>query len=350
MATPCTLAAGYRGTVDGQRVFARLGRDGSRLHGRYFYERAGIDLRLEGWITDANAVQLTEGDEGSHTGRFAGTCDDASGAIDGTWTGAKASGPFHLEPIAPGEVALAAVKHFAVSRPVPGADPQAMLKDCTYTESRVELFGLRDASVEQKINGQGLEPFVGPRLELDLAREASHCGGQLDRGDGSGFEADAEQTLVDSFRELATLQTSGSIDSVGAHPGELPFSLVTIDLRTGLRVTPKDVFARNPLAHVLECAARAKPFDAELEVDEWKAHMDAASFDLTDTGMHFFGQDFPHVMAVLDGAGPVIGYDVLLRDGYLRTDSPVQRAWAGVKPAPKGKDWCPEKSWQSWWQ
>lgn len=341
---PCPLAAGYQGAVEGHRVFARLGRDGTRLYGRYFYEHAGIDLRLDGTLSGANAVQLAEGEPDAQSGRFEGTCDAASGAIDGTWTGAKSSGPFHLEPIGPNEVALAAVKRFAVSHHVHKPDPDARIKDCSYEESRVELFGLRDADVERSINRQGLDPFVGARLELGLAHSAEKC------GDGFGFEADAQQTLADSFRELATLEQGGSIDSGGAHPGELAFSRFTLDLRTGHPVTRQDVFVRNPLPRVLACAARAKPYDAELDADELKEHFDADSFDLTETGVHFFGNDYPHVMAALDGEGPVIGYDVLLRDGYLRADSPVKRAWSGITAAPKGKEWCPEAAWSTWWK
>lgn len=343
-AAPCPLAAGYRGTVLTHRVFARLGRDGSRLYGRYFYEHSGIDLRLDGSLSGDDVVHLTEGEPDSQTGRFEGTCDPSSGAVDGTWTGGTTSGPFHLEPIAPGEVALAAVKRFAVSHRVHKLDPDARIKSCSYTESRVELFGLRDAAVEQSIDHQGLEPFTGARLELGLARSADKC------ADGFGFEADAQQTLVDSFRELATLEQSGSIDGGGAHPSELSFARVTLDLRTGHPVTKQDVFVRDAMTRVLACAARAKPFDADLDADDLRSHFDAASFDLTETGVHFFGQDYPHVTAALDGQGPVIGYDVLLRDGYLRADSPVKRAWSGVSPAPKKKDWCPEKSWSSWWR
>jgi hypothetical protein len=342
--TPCALATGYRGTVLGHRVFARLGRDGSRLYGRYFYEHSGIDLRLDGSISAHDALQLGEGEPGSETGRFEGTCDQTSGAIDGTWTGASTSGPFHFEPIAPGEVALAAVKRFGVSHRMHKPDPEARITSCSYSESRVELFGLRDAAVEQSINRQGLEPFAGPRLELALAHAAEKC------GDGDGFDADAQQVLVDSFRELATLEQSGSLDSGGAHPGELSFSRTTIDLRTGRAVTKQDVFVRDALPRVIACALKAEPFDTNLDEDDLKEHFDPASFDLTETGVHFFGQDYPHVMAALDGQGPVIGYDVLLRDGYLRSDSPVKRAWSDVTPAPKGKEWCPERSWSIWWK
>jgi hypothetical protein len=341
---PCPLAAGYRGTVLGHRVFARLGRDGARLYGRYFYEHSGIDMRLDGTVSDANAVQLAEGEPDSQTGRFEGTCDASSGAIDGTWTGGTTSGPFHLEPIAPGEVALAAVKRFAVSHRVHKPDPEARIKSCSYSESRVELFGMRDSAVEQSINRQGLEPFVGARLELALAHSVEKC------GDGFGFEADSQQTLVDSFRELATLEQSGSIDGGGAHPSELSFSRGTIDLRTGHAVTKQDVFVRDLMPRVIACAARAKPFDTELDAEEWRQHFDATFFDLTETGVHFFGQEYPHVMAALDGQGPVIGYDVLLRDGYLRADSPVKRAWSGVTAAPKGKEWCPAQTWSTWWK
>jgi hypothetical protein len=330
--------------VLGHRVFARLGRDGSRLYGRYFYEHAGIDLRLDGSLSGENALQLTEGEPDSQTGRFEGTCDPANGAMDGTWTAGTTSGPFHLEPIAPGAVALAAVKRFAVSHRVHKPDREARIKSCSYSESRIELFGLRDAQAEQSINRQGLEPFTGARLELAVAHSAEKC------GDGFGFEADAQQTLVDTFRELATLESSGSIDSGGAHPGELGFSRLTIDLRTGRPVSSHDVFIRDLLRRVLRCAAEAKPFDEEMSADEWEPHFDAASFDLTETGVHFFGHDYPHVMAVLDGQGPTIAYDVLLRDGFLRADSPVKRAWSGVTPAPKGKPWCPAPDWSTWWK
>ena len=172
---------------------------------------------------------------------------------------------------------------------------------------------------------------MGARLELALAHSADKC------GDGFGFEADAQQTLVDSFRELATLEQSGSIDGGGAHPGELAFSRVTLDLRTGRPVAPHDVFVRELMRRVLACAAKAKPFDEEMSADEWESHFDAASFDLTETGVHFFGRDYPHVMAALDGQGPVIGYDVLLRDGYLRARLPGETRLVRRHPGSQGQ-------------
>ena len=50
---------------------------------------------------------------------------------------------------------------------------------------------------------------------------------------------------------------------------------------------------------------------------------------------------YPHAYASATGQGPTIGYDVLLRDGFLKKGSPVARAWDGVKPAGKAKAACP---------
>ena len=70
----------------------------------------------------------------------------------------------------------------------------------------------------------------------------------------------------------------------------------------------------------------------------------AQEFDLTGQGVHFFGKDYPHVFAVFTGEGPTIAYDVLLRDGYLRSDSPVSRAWEGEVPAAKSVVACAKGS------
>src|SRR5580692_1613898 len=58
----CSLATGYRGSVSGLPVFARLASEGARLHGRYFYERTGSDISLEGSLSDQGDLHLVEGD------------------------------------------------------------------------------------------------------------------------------------------------------------------------------------------------------------------------------------------------------------------------------------------------
>jgi hypothetical protein len=340
---PCSIAAGYRGSVAGQPVFARLVREGSALHGRYFYERVGVDLPLDGTLTGNGGVLLTEGPASKPTGHFVGTCDPSGGgAIDGTWEGATTRGAFHLQPIAPGEVPVAAKKHFVAAGRVRGASGGTMTT-CTYQETRVELFGLRDGDLEARINGQRATQLGTTPLAPDVAQAATTC--------TEGFWAEEAETVVAAFRELVTLETNGSIDGGWAHPNELPLVRRTIDLRTGRPVTAGDVFVRRPpMARVAACAARASPYGATLDAEEWEGHFGPDALDLQPDGVHFFADGFPHVAAVLDGEGPVLGYDVLLRDGALRSDSPVKRAWEGVEPAPATADPCPAGKVTPWWR
>src|ERR1700722_6733464 len=154
---PCAIADGYQGTVAGQKVFARLGLSGSSLHGRYFYDKSGIDIPLGGTITAGNALRLLEGDPDKSTGAFAGACDPATGILSGTWSGKTSSGDFHLVPIGPSDPPVVATKRFAIKKRLfpPLAHPGG-LNVCSYRESWPELFGLRDPAVERRLNGQGL--------------------------------------------------------------------------------------------------------------------------------------------------------------------------------------------------
>ncbi len=340
----CWLAAGYRGAVLGLPVFVRLAHDGTRLHGRYFYERMGIDIALEGALSEDGSLHLVEGPASSPTGRFDGSCEPASGAFAGRWQGARAGGDFRWAPVPPGEAPVVALKRFGITRAVKDPSPEARLTRCSFRETRLELFGLRDESVERAINRQGVEPLLGAVLDAPLARGVERC--------PEGSEAEVTQRLVGAFRELATIETQGWIDGGGAHPNELDFGRFTLDLRTGHPVTAVDVFVpgRDPIGRVAACAAKATPFDVSMDAEEWRSHLDVTQFDLAEDGVHFYGDGFPHVMAVLAGEGPVIGYDVLLRDGFLRTESPVKRAWRGVDAAARGKAWCADVKGDAGWR
>jgi hypothetical protein len=339
----CWIAAGYRGTVLGLPVFVRLARDGTHLHGRYFYERTGIDLALDGSLSDDGTLHLVEGSATASTGRFDGLCEPATGSFAGLWQGGGRGGDFRWVPLPPREVPVAAAKRFAITHPA-SSESEMRLKTCSYRESRLELFGLRDEGAERAVNAQGVEPILGAVLDVNVARAAQRC--------RDGFDAEVDQRLVDAYRELATIETSGWIDGGGAHPSDVDFSRATLDLRTGRSVTAEQVFVpgHDPLGRVADCAAKATPFEVSMDADEWRTHLDASQFDLTPDGVHFFVTGFAHVMAALSGQGPVIGYDVLLRDGFLRAASPVKRAWRGVPPASKGKPWCPDMKEGAGWK
>jgi hypothetical protein len=329
----CTIASGYRGQVLGVNVFARLGLDGARLHGRYFYERVGVDIALEGSVAPDGTMHFIEGDPKASSGRFRGACD-ATGAISGAWIGRSKNGRFRFEPIPPGDNAVVATHRSSIDRPVKEVGPFGMNR-CTYEEEWSEVFGLRHAEVERALNGQGLEVrralWLNP-LEASLARECQ-----------TGREAHFDWGVTFSFRELATIGGGGyRVVEGAAHPdNNIDVTIRTYDLRTGKSVDDKDVFARPPWAIVLACVKKAKEDDKDLWENFWDPYFAGHDFVLTERGVHFFGLGYPHFAGAFTGSGPTIGYDVLLRDGYLRADSPVERAWSGVAAAPKSKKFCP---------
>jgi hypothetical protein len=313
-------------------VFARLGLDGARLHGRYLYERIGKDIALEGTAQTSGAVHFVEGALKSPTGTFDGACD-ASESITGTWRDAGKSGPFHFDPVPPSDTPVAATHRHAFSRPVVELGPNKM-KECKYEESWIELFGLRNSAAERALAKQGLEVRPEALIAKDEVDEVSRC----ETGVGAQY---GESLLDGAFREIATIETGGSLYMDGAaHPMNfLYYSRISYDLRTGRAITGKDLFARPVLPLVLKCVA-ASMVDDEVPRDMWESGFSEGQFDLTEEGVHFFGQGYPHFAGAYTGQGPVIGWDVLLQGGYLRGDSPVKRAWTGVKPAAKDADPC----------
>jgi hypothetical protein len=320
----------------------RLGREGDALTGRYFLENLGVDIGLRGTVSASGEMTLVEGSPTAPSGHFDGRCEEPSGALSGEWKGAKgsAAGAFRLVPITPSETPIVATKRFTLEghgHVAKGEDASdrpygAPGWDCAYTETRSELFGLLDPKVERMLNDQGLEVETGPRLVIeDFDKNVRSC-------KGGGISAERSKEVQRTFRELATIQTTGSFYGEGAiHPWfNMGFERATWDLRSGKAVGPNDVLARDPTDMLVGCAGDAG--DPALGPNGgWETL--SQQFDLTETGIHFFAVGFPHFND-MTGEGPVISYGILLRDGYLRKDSPVKRAWAGVSAAPKGANPC----------
>ena len=66
--------------------------------------------------------------------------------------------------------------------------------------------------------------------------------------------------------------------------------------------------------------------------------------------MAFVTDGFPHAQGVFNGHAALLPYSVLQRDGYLRADSPVRRAWESTTPAAPGIDACPPGHEPDWWR
>jgi hypothetical protein len=336
-ATRCFTAGGYRGKVLDAPVFARVEESRGLLRGRYFYERIGVDIALEGRVAEDGKLELRE-----KYGAFIGRCDPATGALSGRWSSGGKEGAFTLEPIPPKSGPIAATKRFTARRPVKTVGRFGM-KECKLQETKIELFGLPSREAEDKINGQGLEPKPGPWRAGAYAKEVAAC--------EEGFEVETKEELVDAFDDFVTLMhvSFGNWDGA-AHPmNAADFERTTFDARTGLAVKRKDVFSRDPEELARRCLAAPVQGEKTAELD---AAMDISggelSFDLRPDGARFFGTQYPHALAVLTGHGPTIPYSILLRDGYLRADSPVKRAWSTATPAKPNAPECPVRKSITW--
>ncbi len=330
-----TFPAGFRGTIFGLPVLARLAHQGDAVRGRYFYETIGVDIALKGTLAADGSLRRAEGPEANPSGQFAGTCDPPTGTLSGTWTSPSGkSAPFTLSPIAPTYPPIVATKHWRIKT-----------AKLDFKETKLELFGLPTLEAERAMmGGAGLDPSPGPWFfTKDFFSE--------DGGSGEFGEA-----ITRTDRELVTVARGGSSYMTGAaHPNNgLGEDWVTYDLRTGQAVRTRDVFARDPTALVVACAAsRGDPFGGTEPDDAkntWSGALHTSTFTLEPTGIEFYAVGFPHAWGNLDGSGPVLSYSVLLRDGYLRSDSPVARAWDGVVVAPAGAKACPPERASAWWR
>jgi hypothetical protein len=336
-----------------QSVYARLARNGPRLYGRYFYDKVGVDIALDGSVTSDSSIALTEGASDAPTGRFDGVCDPKSGAIRGTWSGAHASGPFSLDPIAPTDPPFVAQKRFSLKRKAARME-DADFGGCSYAEVALEFFGLRNQQLERKLNHEGIAPSLGPWLAPQRADQAREC--------LYGFQGEMDETVLSTLPEMVAIERAGSgIDQRAPHPlnnSEFePIAMTSYDVRTGSTVTLGDVFARDPIPVAIACALRVGANAAGPDCTncsapdryEWEAALARRLFVLKTAGVAFYADGFPHVTGVFNRHGPILSYGVLLRDGYLRGDSPVRRGWEHVAPAIPGAEVCPSGHEKEWW-
>jgi hypothetical protein len=332
LAPSCTIGGAYQGQVLGAPVFARLAQEGTRVHGRYFYARVGIDLALTGTIEDG-VLKLREGDASKPSGTFEAKCGSAgsaSSALMGTWTGAK-TGAFTLMPIVPGNVQIA-TKHRRTERKAKQPEAVQNHTTCVVQESWFELFGLNNASIEQRLNRQGVE-LGRPTTRPNETKEAKAC--------DTGFEFSFSESIQLLDTSLANVLEGGSGDWGGAHPSNaIDHREYTVDFTTGERVKYETVFSKDISKLVLACFAGGDKA-RNIPDESFRAYVTRDQFVLAHGGVHFYGSGYPHAASVYTGEGPTLSYSVLMRDGYLREDSPVKRAWEGSTAAAKGVSACP---------
>ena len=226
-------------------------------------------------------------------------------------------------------------KRLTIVRPAKTVGPWGM-KECSYKQTTFEVFGLRDPALERAANDQGFAARREPLVLHDAEADVETC--------DTGRDVTAGRELVGIVRDVATLATYGSatVDGAAYPDAEISHEIATLELRTRTAVRGADIWARSPTAPFVRCALRTIAKDAPgLGEDEIRAHFDSSSFELRADGIFLFLKGFPHGTRNLTGQGIVVSYDVLVRDGYLKPDSPVRRVWADIAPAAPGKPWCP---------
>jgi hypothetical protein len=320
----CDLRWGFHGTVAGQEVFLRLERKGNTLAGRYLYAKTGGDLPLAGTLDGAGRLDLVEGDRAKPTGRFAGTC--AGGVLDGTWSGAGKTQPFHLEAVTARPTPLVATRRLVVTQK-PKKVGDFGIKECKYEQAIAEIYGAGKPEAELAINQQPIDavPFLVDRRAYDDVRTCE-----------TGYEWSHELHVTATFRGLLTTEGGGTAYLEGsAHPSNAEgFHRETWVLATGHKVTEADVFSSFPEAVMKRCAT-AYVNALVSSPDAWMVEtlVQQRSIDLTPAGVHVWSSAYPHVAGVLIGEGPVLTWGALLKSGALRADSPARSAWEGIAPA-----------------
>jgi hypothetical protein len=243
-----------------------------------------------------------------------------------------------------------AQKRFSLKRDAARAD----IAECSYSEVALEFFGLRNQELERKLNHEGITPSHGPWLAPLRAEQARAC--------LHGFQGEMDETVLTTLPEMVAIERGGfGVAQLMAHPlngSEFEaIAMTSYDVRTGAVITLGDVFARDPIPLAIACALRVGANAAGSDCpncsapshDDWEAALERRLFYLKTTGVSFFADGFPHVNGVFNGHGPILSYAVLLREGYLRGDSPVRRGWEHVAPAMPGAEACPSGREKEWW-
>lgn len=389
---PCDFARTYRGRMNDNGVTFSLKLDSTgQIRGTVHYDNADPALTVNGSVkmdaSPSRTVQFTLAEQSG--GTYTGTCDPKTGVLSGTFSGGnKFVAPFSLSPKPVEWPPLYRLTRKHVTPPNHPAckrlgsktemkevflneddygsrivcmptDPKArkaLEKDqdytfgCTVEDSGVRVFGLDDAELEKKINGM-LE-YKGYEDDIQATKL---CNGH--------YSVYMSASLIEASAGILVISRFSSIDGGGMHPWNMVMSSIAVDLRQGKELALSDIVTdTNKLRDVTgECLSVYEyagtdelSFDLPDEIEPKKCDPEASPvflwgcqegyeepmWTLLPEGIVIGMRGNPHVSAIMDGTGPILPWDVLLRAGVLRADSPVARLWKGDKPAPADAQAC----------
>lgn len=305
---------GFRGTVGSAPAVMRLQLRGEKLQGRYFYEKFGRDIDIEGTLKDGR-VALRANDE-----TFEGMRAD-DGKLTGVWTRAGKTQPFRFELIAREGKPQVFSKYRRETEQHPREmprDPQGKsLVQCVREAKGAEVFGLVDPRIEAKLNAEMAAVVIDP----------------MDCDDVDVTDEQKVSVSVRDQRWITVTRESYSYMEGAAHP-DTRLSRVTFDVTTGLSGAEGIKFKRPLKEAFLVERCQHGPGDL-LDETRIKTAFATPRFVLGDAGIRLIPSPANHAEAVLEGGS----YDCelrfadLLKEGSLDPASPWSELWA---PAGKG--------------
>lgn len=388
-AQPCDFQRAYRGTIGKTAVSYVLERSDKKpgeLAGWVHYDREGPASPIRGRVAADGSFSFDE----KPGGTLRGTCDK-DGVLSGTFALGASQESFRLIPGAKGAPGHFEVARRMVSEPnhpacrgktrpdrvvvVPGAEPPpddpdrwvpsiycvapAMRKElalegndfrCLADDAGLRVFGLRDAALEKRVN----RLLAGDDYERAVAGMRPCSGGVsfLSRTTLVSLTAD---TLVVS-RSAGTFYNDATT-ARASEPGEPTI----IDLATGRTSNLGDAVDLDKLAAVLanclpiydrawhtdtdgsdpsfelpprEAIASCGDDDGFLWGCNGPLNGSKPAWDLVPEGLVISRGIIPSIAHGLEGAGPVLSWAVLAREGALTPRSPFAALSRGVPPAP----------------
>ena len=161
-------------------------------------------------------------------------------------------GPSSLKPIPPWAMTgpmVVATRRFAFSKPPPKVGMMG-IKTCSYKESRVELFGLRDTDAERLINGHGVRwPSRGHGARQGRGSRRVHRSAMAGGRGRAGWQLASNGLVPRARHPRDRRQLDGGRDGP---PHELP-RVRPDDVRSAhgqAGTKGADIFARDPMALV----------------------------------------------------------------------------------------------------
>lgn len=376
---PCDFHRAYRGTI-GKTVVSyvldRSPKDPAQIVGLVHYDDTSKAAPVAGRVEADGSFTLTEKPGGDLRGR----CDD-SGTLVGTFVLAGKSSPFRLRPGLAGAPGLFSVSRRDAKDPnhpacrgktkprevvvIPGPEPPPEDPDrfvpsiyCMTPAFRKELaadgtdfrcrgdfggthlFGMTDTALELRLNT--ILDADGPKRAF---AQLNPCAGGSYVIVGTSIKAiSADTAVVTRSETVSAAEAMHSYPDVkrtflDLHSGTESSLADAVDLdklrATVARCLPVYDAAWKSKGPSFEVAADLGPRECSGQEDIlWGCEKDdRPDWTVVSEGLvvaHRVGSPIGHG---LEGTGPIIGWDVLLREKVIRPGSPLASFAAGVQPA-----------------